>query len=177
MLVAEPSIPSANLSQVSVKVAEPPLNLLPEGLYGPMRYDRRPLIRFLLLAIPLLVMIMAPFGLILEMMGVDAPGGFGWHPRALGARIAFGSWILESVALTALFLLAKGRAPAWWLDGLLAGWLAWLFRGPVVLVGIAMVAGAGGLPWRHLAIGWWILYTICGLTLAILARSLESRRS
>lgn len=135
-----------------------------------MRYDRRPLTRFLLLSIPLLVMIMALFGLIQEVVGVDAPGGFGWHPRAHGTRIVIASFLLESVALVALFLLARGRAPTWWMDGLLAAWLAWLLRGPLVILGVASYAGAGLMPWRHLAIGWWVLYTVCGLILSILSR-------
>lgn len=142
----------------------------------PLRYDHRPLSRFLLLAIPLLLMIMALFGLVQELVGVEAPGGFGWHPRALGVRVAVGSWILESLALTVLFLLARGRSPSWWLDGLLAGWLAWLFRGPLVILAVASFAGAGLLPWRQLAVGWWVLYSICGLVLALLAHLLETKR-
>ncbi len=141
-----------------------------------MRYDRRPLSRFLFLAIPLLVMIMALFGLVQELVGVEAPGNFGWHPRAHGVRVALASFILESLALTALFLLARGRAPSWWLDGLLTGWLAWLFRGPVVILAIASLDGAARLPWRQLALGWWVLYSICGLSLAILSQRLETRR-
>lgn len=141
-----------------------------------MRYDHCPLRRFLLLAIPLLVMIMALFGLVQELVGLEAPGGFGWHPKALGVRVVVGSWIIESMALTALFLLAKGRAPAWWLDGLLAGWLAWVLRGPLVVLGMASFAGSALLPWKELAFGWWVLYSCCGLVLAVLARNLERVR-
>ncbi len=141
-----------------------------------LRYDRRPLNRFLLLCIPLLVMIMALFGLVQELAGVEAPFESGWHPKALGARVAIASWILESTALTALFLLARGRAPTWWLDGFLAGWLAWLFRGPVVILAIASMSEAHSVSWGHLVLNWWLLYSICGLTLALLARTLSGNR-
>jgi hypothetical protein len=138
-----------------------------------LRYDRAPLRRFLLLALPLLVLAMALFHFALEQAGMSPD-------RALLARtgsavlpawVTLGTWCLESVALAALFLLIYGRGDSGWLTGLLTGWIAWVFRGPLLVVTVVGLAGLPPGPWWSMAFSWWILYSLCGLLLGFLARS------
>jgi hypothetical protein len=122
--------------------------------------------RFLIFALPLLVLTMALFRFAEEALGV-AP-----DPAALSASgavqlpgwVMLATWILEAVGLAALFLLIQGRSGRW-LAGLLTGWVAWVFRGPLLVVTVAGLAGLPPGPWWGLAFSWWVLYTACGLVL------------
>jgi hypothetical protein len=89
--------------------------------------------------------------------GVDLPG---W------VRLA--TWALESLALSTLFVLVQGRG---WggVSGLLTGWIAWVFRGPLLVVTVAGYAGLPSAPWWSLAFRWWVLYSLCGLLLGVIA--------
>jgi len=129
-------------------------------------YDRRILKRFLLFALPLLILTMALFRFVLEMLGM-AP-----DPEALSragaaqlpAWVQLATWGLEAVGLAALFLLIHGRNGRL-LAGLLTGWIAWVFRGPLLVVSVAGFAGLPPGPWWSMAFSWWVLYTLCGLLL------------
>jgi len=109
---------------------------------------------------------MALFRFAEEALGV-AP-----DPAALSASgavqlpgwVMLATWILEAVGLAALFLLIQGRSGRW-LAGLLTGWVAWVFRGPLLVVTVAGLAGLPPGPWWSLAFSWWVLYTVCGLVL------------
>ena len=156
-----------------------------------MRYHRFPLRRFLLLALPLLVLSIAVFHFALEALGladgealavrlggVDLPHLPGWAVA--------GTWVLEAIALTALFLMVQtpgraagqrsGQRSGWWLDGLLAGWIAWVFRGPLLVITL-VAAGVHPGPWWKLAFLWLALYSICGLLLGALAETSATARS
>ena len=89
--------------------------------------------------------------------GVDLPG---W------VRLA--TWALESLALSTLFVLVHGRG---WggVSGLLTGWIAWVFRGPLLVVTVVGHAGLPPGPWWSLAFRWWVLYSLCGLLLGVIA--------
>lgn len=131
-----------------------------------MRYDRRALRRFLLFALPLLVLTMALFHFAEEALG-KAPDTGALSPSAavqLPGWVMLATWILEAVALAALFLMIQGRGGRW-LAGLLTGWIAWVFRGPLLVVTVAGLAGLPPGPWWTLAFSWWVLYTLCGLVL------------
>ncbi len=78
--------------------------------------------------------------------------------------VVLATWFLEAVALTALFLMIQGRGGRW-TTGLLTGWIAWVFRGPLLVVTVAGLAGLPPGPWWTLALSWWVLYTLCGLVL------------
>ena len=131
--------------------------------------------RFLSNAFPLLILLLALFGFTVEMLDLEPRSGavirmaVFEQPR-VPAAVVLGAWIMEACGLLALFLLAQGRCGAWWLDGLVAGWLAWIFRGPLLVLTIVVAARQPQEPWWDIALGWWILYSICGLALAILAR-------
>jgi hypothetical protein len=136
------------------------------------------LTRFLLHAVPLLVLILALFGFAVEILDFEPQSGsvirlaLLEQPR-VPAAVVIGSWLVEASGLVALFLLAQGRCGAWWLDGLVAGWIGWIFRGPLLVVTIVVAARQPQQPWWSLAFGWWVLYSVCGLSLAVLARRQE----
>lgn len=131
-----------------------------------LRYDRRALRRFLIFALPLLVLTMALFRFAEEALGM-APDLERLSPLGivhLPGWVMLATWGLESVGLAALFLMIQGRGGRW-LAGLLAGWIAWVFRGPLLVVTVASLAGLPPSPWWALVLSWWVLYTLCGLVL------------
>lgn len=132
-----------------------------------LRYDRSPLRRFLLFSLPLLMLTMALFQFAVEMLGLEVDpsrlsesGGI-----QLPGYVRLATWGLEALGLSALFLLVHGRG--WgWTSGLLTGWIAWVFRGPLLVVSVVGLAGLPPRPWWLLAFSWWILYSLCGLVLS-----------
>jgi hypothetical protein len=123
--------------------------------------------RFLIFSIPLLILAMALFQFALEALGrvpdpdaLSPSGG-----RDLPGWVALATWALEALSLSALFLLIYNRSGLRLLSGLLTGWIAWVFRGPLLVVTVVGLAGLPAAPWWGMAFGWWILYTLCGLLL------------
>lgn len=102
------------------------------------------LLRFLVLALPaaVLVLALAGFGANalgwgpdlepLEARGLGRPGG-------LAARHAALALVFEATALVALFLLVEGRTGSAVGDGVAAGAAAWLFRGPLLVLAVAQL--------------------------------------
>jgi hypothetical protein len=143
-----------------------------------LRYDRRALRRFLAFALPLLVLTMALFRFALEVLGrapdpaLLSPSGGGPLP----GWVILATWGLEALGLAALYLLIQGHGGRRWLSGLLAGWIAWVFRGPLLVVSVVGLAGLPPGPWWAMAFSWWVLYTLCGLLLggAAAASGLQS---
>lgn len=86
--------------------------------------------------------------------GIDLPG-----------YVSLATWSLEALGLTALFLLVQSRNGGW-TSGLLTGWIAWVFRGPLLVVTVVGLAGLSPRPWWSLTFSWWVLYTVCGLVLS-----------
>ena len=135
----------------------------------------RAVLRFIAYAVPLLILLLALFGFTVELLDAEPRKGsvirlaLFEQPRVPG-QLVIGTWLVEASGLIALFLLAQGRFGTWWLDGLVAGWVAWVFRGPLLVITIVVAARQAQDPWWKLAFGWWVLYSVCGLSLAILAR-------
>ncbi len=129
--------------------------------------------RFLFFAIPLLILFMGFFHFAQEMLGIApdpsqlAPSG----GTTLPGWVALETWALEALALSALFLLLQGRGSSNWLSGLLTGWIAWVFRGPLLVVTVVALAGLPPRPWWSLALSWWVLYSLCGLLLGGIANA------
>lgn len=125
------------------------------------------------------MLLLALFGFAVELLDVEPRHGsvirlaLLEQPR-VPAAVVFGTWLMEAAGLVALYLLARGRCGSWWLDGLVAGWTAWIFRGPLLVITIVVATEQPQQPWWTLAFGWWVLYSICGLSLAVLARRQES---
>jgi hypothetical protein len=128
------------------------------------------LFRFLLLAVLLTVLLIG-----ICTLAFDAADGGRFGPRLDGKGV-LGGWLLEATALTALFLLIQGRGGSWWLDGLLAGWLAWIFRGPVLLLTVAELQNGVGEPLWTLTLRWLLTYSLCGLLISLVARRVGVRR-
>jgi hypothetical protein len=134
------------------------------------------LLRFVLHAVPLVVLFLAAFGFAVDSLHVGELAQLTLlSAKTAPVRIVFSTWLLEAFGLVALFLLIEGKSGLWWLDGLLTGWVAWIFRGPLLVVTIVVEVGRAQNPWWKLALGWWWLYTLCGLALAILYRRQMSR--
>lgn len=134
-----------------------------------MRYDRPPLRRFLVLALPTLVLFMALFH-----SGAQALGRSPLLESAVPQLprqwlVIVGTWILEALALAALYLLVQGGGGSRLLNGLLTGWIAWVFRGPLLVVAVVTLAGQPAGPWWSMTFAWWVLYSVCGLLLGIVA--------
>lgn len=123
--------------------------------------------KFLIFSIPLLILAMALFHFALEALG-RVPDPAALSPaagRALPGWVALATWGLEALSLSALFLLIYNRSGLRMLSGLLTGWIAWVFRGPLLVVTVVGLAGLPPAPWWGMAFGWWVLYTLCGLLL------------
>jgi len=134
-----------------------------------MRYDRRPLRRFLVLALPALVLAMALFRSAVEALGrapvlLNAAPELRQHPV-----VVILTWLLEAVALAALYLLVQASGGSRLLNGVLTGWIAWVFRGPLLVIAVVTMAGQPAGPWWSMTFSWWVLYTICGLLLGVVA--------
>jgi len=130
--------------------------------------------RFLLLALPLLVVLAALYNLALELLGLQPDLGplVGWRDGASGlpGGTIVATWCLEALALTALFLLIDGRGGWRWFNGLLTGWIAWVFRGPLLVMTVVGFGGLARRPWWQLSFRWFVLYTVAGLLLGVLAK-------
>jgi hypothetical protein len=134
----------------------------------PARQDEydRPVVRFLLLAVPALLLWFAGAGYVTDAMTPNAAQVGGEHGQLLVAI-----WLLEALALAVLYLLVQSRNRAsWWLDGLAAGGVAWLFRGPLLVVSAMTIGRLPREPWWTLAQHQLVLYLGGGLLLAAVAR-------
>jgi hypothetical protein len=135
--------------------------------------------RFLLLAFTLLLLTMAVFAFALDTFGLlpSSPQvDFGLGRAQMPVGTVLGTWVLEAVGLIAFYLLVEGRSSAWWLDGLAIGWLAWVFRGPLLVVTVVGAARLPPDPWWAMTLSWLALYSLCGLVVAAVARSLAPAR-
>lgn len=137
------------------------------------------MLRFLLLAFTLLLLTMAVFAFALDSFGLlpaSRQVNFGLGRAQMPASTVLGTWALESVGLIAFYLLVQGRATAWWLDGLATGWVAWVFRGPLLVVTVVGAARLAPDPWWSMALGWLLVYSLCGLMVAAVGRSVRLGR-
>lgn len=145
-----------------------------------LRYHPPTLRRFLLLALPLLLLLIALFNLGAEQLGLTSDLGpmVGWHSGGGGlpGPYVLGTWLLEALALTALFLLVDGRGGWPLTNGLAAAWMAWVFRGPLLVLTTAGLRGPAAGDWWPLAWRWFVLYSAAGVLLAIAARLAGLRR-
>lgn len=127
-----------------------------------LSYHERALPRFLALALPLVLLVLAGSHFAVEALGLDTPD-------RLPATHLLALWGLETVGLVALFALVRERTWNRWLAGLAAAWGAWIFRGPVLYLTVAGTAGAGRTDWDSLLFAWLVIYTVCGVAMATVA--------
>jgi hypothetical protein len=126
------------------------------------------LLRFLLLAPPLVLLALGAFHYGGELLGLSMP--------RLPALYLLGLWVLEALGLVALFLLVRERLLDRWIAGVASSWAAWIFRGPVLALSSAGgpdgYGAPGGGSWGPTVLAWLGLYTVCGLLMASVAGSL-----
>lgn len=127
--------------------------------------------RFFIRAVPLIVLLLCLFSLAIPFLdpGRASPLSVLTVTEA-PMRALVGMWLLEAFGLIGIFLLVEGRSRLWWFDALLASWVAWIFRGPLLVVTLVLAAGEPQAPWFQLIVAWWVLYSICGLALGALVR-------
>ncbi len=132
------------------------------------------MIRFLLFALLSLLLLQAGFAVAGDAFGFTPEtrtlAGRVHGPARVPAAVQLAAWLLESTGLLALFLLVQGRSGSWWLDGLSTGWIAWVFRGPLLVFAVVAFGGLPRQPWWTLAFHWLALYTLSGFAIALLAR-------
>lgn len=104
-----------------------------------------------------------------EVLGLQAGPGLLGTAAGLPMPLVLGTWLLEAVGLTALFLILHGRTGSRFLDGLLVAWSAWLFRGPLLVITAVGVTRGPAEPWWSMALVQLAAYTLCGVVLAVLA--------
>ncbi len=136
------------------------------------------MLRFVLLAVPLAVLVLAlsTFAADLAGLGPDlsplAAQGLaraGGLPRGVGAA----AFAFEAMALTALYLMIEGRFGRWWLDGLASGLVAWLFRGPILVLAVAALVAVPTAPlWEAARVA---LFADPAATIALAALARVSR--
>ncbi len=144
-------------------------------------YNPPTLARFLVFAIPLLLLAMAGFTFVLESLDLapDTAVLARWGLERSSpppASVTLVAWLVEAAALAALFLVVQGRSGRWWLDGALTGALAWVFRGPLLVSTLATLTLLPRQPFAEWARGALVLDLLCGLLLAGLARLLRVER-
>lgn len=138
------------------------------------------MVRFLALAIPVVLLVLALAATVQDATGWGGDetdlSRLGLLAREDVGPVRLGEWLLEALGLTALFLLVQGRGGAWWLDGLVAGSIAWIFRGPALVLTLSRVTRLPPEPWIGLTEAWLVTYLVAGLSLALVARQLGVRR-
>jgi len=133
-------------------------------------------LRFVLLAVPLAVLVLALAAAGAELAGFApdtsplAARGVA-RPEALPRPHAVAALLFEGVALVALFLLLEGRSGAWWLDGVVCGLAAWLFRGPLLVLTVAALTRLPTEPFWQVARLALVAEPAAGLAIAALARA------
>jgi hypothetical protein len=139
------------------------------------------LARFLIFALPLLLLAMAGFTFGLEALDL-APDTSALEALGLArsapapASLTLLAWLIEAAALLALFLVVQGRGGRWWIDGALTGALAWVFRGPLLVATLATLTHLPRQPFAEWARGALALDLLCGPLLAGLARWMRLER-
>ncbi len=144
---------------------------------GTIRVVRCPaVLRFVVLAFAALMLTMAVFAAGTSLFG--SPSHQELSTRMVGGslppRTLVSIWAFEALGLLALFLAVEGRFRSPYLSGLIAGWLGWVFRGPLLVVTVVGALGQPSEPWFHRVVSWWLLYSLCGLVLGGLSRRLRA---
>ncbi|HEX2165276.1 MAG TPA: hypothetical protein VHM02_15125 [Thermoanaerobaculia bacterium] len=134
--------------------------------------------RFLLFALPLLLVLFALFSLLLELAGFEPELGplIGWRAGSYGlpGGWVLATWALESLALAALYLLVERPTAPRFSTGVLVGWIAWVFRGPLLVITAVGFGDLPAAPWWRLTLRWFVLYTLAGLLLGGLGTLLRA---
>jgi len=139
------------------------------------------LIRFLALALPAAVLVLALVAFLGAELGAGpdlaplAQRGVG-RPQGLPRPAAALALVFEATALLALFLLIEGRTGSGVLDGVVAGLAAWLFRGPLLVLTVAELTRLPTAPFWQTARLDLAALPLAGAAIGALARLARVRR-
>ena len=139
----------------------------------------RAMFRYLLLAFLVLLLGQGLATFAVEMAGY-APGAapLAWAGVAAGrlpGALQVGAWALDALALLVLVLLFRGRGGGWLFEGLAAGLLAWVFRGPLTVLSAVALACLPGEPWGQQARVALLVYPLLALAASALAARMLPR--
>jgi len=132
-------------------------------------------LRFLALAIPLALLVVAAVGAGATAVGLGpdvaplAQRGIA-RPVPLAPSLQLAGALFEAVALVALFLIVEKRSGSPLVDGLAAGLAAWLFRGPLLVFAIASLTRLPTAPFWQLARVGLVSLPLAGLAVGAVAR-------
>jgi hypothetical protein len=132
-------------------------------------------LRFVALALPLALLVLVLGGWLLAALGLAPDTGAlaargVARPDGAPFRVEAAAGILEAAGLVALSLLLTGRTSRWWLDGLACGLVAWIFRGPLLVLAVASLTRLPTAPFAGLARGALLLDVAAALAVAALAK-------
>lgn len=133
------------------------------------------LLRFLILALPLAVLVLALAPVAAELAGA-APqtGPLALHgvarPIPLDLRTRALALGFEAFALIAFYLLVEGRTASRLLDGAVAGFAAWTFRGPLLVLAVAELTRLPTAPFWQLARISLVALPLAGIAIGLVAR-------
>jgi len=99
-------------------------------------------LRFLVLALPLALLVLALAPVVADLAGAgidDGPLAARGIARPIPLDLTTRALALgfEAFALVALYLLIEGRTASRVVDGAVAGFAAWIFRGPLLVLTVA----------------------------------------
>jgi len=130
----------------------------------------RPMFRSLLLAFLVLLLAFGVATFVIEKAGyAPSTAPLAWVGVSAGhlpGALQVGAWALDTLALLLLVLLFRGRGGGWFGEGVAAGLLAWIFRGPLTLLSVVALAHLPGEPWSQQARVGLVVYPLLGLLAA-----------
>ena len=132
-------------------------------------------LRFLVLALPvaLLILALAPVAAELVRAGVDdaplAARGIA-RPLPLDATTRTLALVFEAFALVALYLLVEGRTASRLVDGVVAGFAAWIFRGPLLVLTVSALTRLPLAPFWQTARIALVALPLAGAAIGLVAR-------
>lgn len=136
--------------------------------------------RFVFFALPLLLLLFGLAAFAADALGWSAtgmPAATALWREPVSGRLLLSLWALEAVGLVVLYLLVQARGDGGWiLDGLATGGIAWLFRGPLLVLTVTAVAQFGREPWWTISLQRLVTYLAGGLLLGLVARQVGLRR-
>ena len=133
------------------------------------------LLRFLALALPAALLVLAFAGWAAEALGAApdlAPLAARGVARSEGlpTGVAMLAALFEALALVAFYLLVEGRTGSPVADGVVAGLAAWLFRGPLLVVAVAALTRLPTAPFWQGARIWLVALPMAGAAIGAVAR-------
>jgi len=133
------------------------------------------MLRFLALALPLAVLLLAAASFAVKAAGLEPDIeplvllGVA-RPAGPAPALAIAALVFQALALVAAVALLAGRSSHLWLDGLAAGLVAWLFRGPLLVLTIEAWTRLPERTFRQIARNDLLTYPLVAVAIALAVR-------